>query len=126
MITATRLDWSEVWRYLRVSWVVRQLYNRSGVTGATDFAAVQELISGTYRTESQMNTLLQQNCAAARNAGIEIYGIAFAAPAVGQTQIQGCSSTPRETYYYNATSSAALLAAFREIAADIADLRLTQ
>jgi hypothetical protein len=73
-----------------------------------------------------MNTLLQTNCTAARDAGIEVYGIAFAAPASGQAQILGCSSSPEENYYFNATDNAKLMEAFNAIATDISDLRLTQ
>ena len=127
MITATQLDWSEVWRYLRVSWVARQLYMRSGVTGTDNYDTVMNLMRATYlSSNTNMNNLLQQNCAAARTAGIEIYGIAFAAPAAGQAQINGCSSEPKETYYFNATNNAGLMTAFQKIATDISDLRLTQ
>ncbi|WP_164517227.1 TadE/TadG family type IV pilus assembly protein [Tabrizicola piscis] len=127
MITATQLDWSEVWRYLTVSYVTRQLYMRSGVSGTSNYNTVMDLMRGTYMSSvNNLNSLLQQNCAAARVAGIEIYGIAFAAPAGGQAQINGCASEPKITYYYNAADSAALTAAFNEIATDISDLRLTQ
>jgi Flp pilus assembly protein TadG len=125
--TVRQLDWSEVWRYLRVSWVARQLYNRSGVSNATNYNTIMNMFRGTYLSNvTTMNSLLQTNCAAARTAGIEIYGIAFAAPANGQTQINGCSSSPKENYYFNATDSAKLSAAFRMIAIDISELRLTQ
>jgi Putative Flp pilus-assembly TadE/G-like len=127
MVTATQLDWSEVWRHVRVSWVARQLYVRSGVTGATSFSTVMNQFRGTYLSSvTNMNTLLQQNCTAARNAGIEIYGIAFAAPANGTAQINGCSSSPKENYFFDASDSAKLSAAFRMIAVDISELRLTQ
>ena len=128
VITATQLDWSEVWRYLRVSWVARQLYMRSGVVGTTDYNTIMNQFRGAaYLTSaSNMDSLLQLNCTAGRTAGIEIYGIAFAAPANGQTQISDCASSPKENYYYNATDSDKLLSAFRQIATDISELRLTQ
>ena len=82
---------------------------------------------GTYLSSvANMNALLQQNCTAARNAGIEIYGIAFAAPLNGSTQISNCSSSPKENYFFDAADSAKLSAAFRMIAVDISELRLTQ
>ncbi|MFN4129927.1 MAG: pilus assembly protein TadG-related protein [Paracoccaceae bacterium] len=125
--TVRQLDWSEVWRYVRVRWVARQLYMRSNVTGTGNFNTIRDMFLGTYLSSvNNMNSLLQTNCAAARDAGIEIYGIAFAAPAAGQTQINGCSSSPKENYYYNATDGDKLLAAFRAIATDISELRLTQ
>ena len=125
--TVRQLDWSEVWRYVRVGWMARQLYVRSGVNGTGSYSTVMNTFRGTYLSGvSNMNSLLQANCTAARNAGIEIYGIAFAAPANGQTQINNCSSSPKENYYFNAADSAKLSAAFRMIAIDISELRLTQ
>ena len=125
--TATRLDWSEVWRYVRVSWMAQQLYVRSGVSGATNYNTIMNEFRATYLSStSNMNSLLQANCKAARDEGIEIYGIAFAAPSGGQTQINGCSSSPKENYYFNAVDGNSLLAAFRAIATDISELRLTQ
>jgi Flp pilus assembly protein TadG len=127
MIQARQLDWSEVWRFVRVSWMARQLYMRSGVSGTGSYDPIMNTFRGTYLSSvANMNSLLQTNCTAARAAGMEIYGIAFAAPTNGQTQINGCASSPKENYYYNATDSANLLSAFRKIATDISDLRLTQ
>ena len=126
-ITTTRLDWSEVWRFVRVSWVARQLYMRSGVSGTSSFGTIMNTFRATYLSSvSNLNALLQQNCTAARDTGIEIYGIAFAAPTNGQTQISNCSSSPKENYYFNASDNDKLLAAFRAIATDISELRLTQ
>jgi Flp pilus assembly protein TadG len=128
MVTATQLDWSEVWRFVRVSWVARQLYMRSGVSGGTNnYNTIMNQFRGTYLSSvANMNTLLQTNCTAAKAAGIEIYGIAFAAPLNGQTQINNCSSSPKENYYFNAVDGDKLLAAFKAIATDISELRLTQ
>jgi Flp pilus assembly protein TadG len=133
MVTATRLDWSEVWRYLRVNYVSRQFYMRSDVTGTNNNSTNMNLMRATYMSSvSNLDSLLQQNCEQARKdakvggGGVEIYGIAFAAPAEGQAQISGCSSAPKENYYFNATDNTKLLAAFRQIATDISDLRLTQ
>lgn len=125
--TVRQLDWSEVWRHLRTTWVVRQLYMRSNVTGTGDFNTVIGQFRAIYLgSTTNMNNLLQTNCSAARNAGIEVYGIAFNAPANGQTQIRNCSSSPKENYYFNASNGNLLRAAFRAIATDISELRLTQ
>lgn len=124
--TVTQLDWSEVWRYVRVSWMARQLYMRSGVSGATNYTTIMNTFRGTYLSVSNMNTLLSNNCTAAKNADIEVYGIAFAAPANGQLQISNCSSEPKTDYYFNAANGASLESAFRKIATDISELRLTQ
>lgn len=126
-VTGVRLDWSEVWRYVRQSYVARQFYMRSNVKDTSDYNTIIGLMRATYLSSSgNMDKLLQSNCAAARAEGIEIYGIAFAAPSGGQTQINGCSSSPKENYYFNATDNAKLLAAFQMIATDISELRLTQ
>ncbi|TAG29628.1 MAG: VWA domain-containing protein, partial [Rhodobacterales bacterium] len=137
--TVTQLDWSEVWRYVRVSWVAQQLFVRSGVTGFTDYTTVFNSMSAPYLATAPGNTtrldqLLQANCLAARTpvasggAGIEIYGIMFddAPSNRGIAAINGCSSLPKTTYYYEPKSSADLTAAFNQIATDISDLRLTQ
>jgi hypothetical protein len=128
MVTAQRLDWSEVWRYLRMDYVIRQLYNRANISGAVSVSTLQNTFRGTYLSVSTMNTLLQQNCKAARDADFEIYGIAFAAPTNGKTQIQNCASPNDDdtTYFFDATNNADLIAAFNSIASDITDLRLTQ
>lgn len=128
MVTAKRLDWSEVWRFMRMEYVINQVYGRANISGAVATGTLRNTFRGTYLAVSTMNTLLQQNCKAARDAGFEIYGIAFAAPAGGKTQIQNCASPddPNTKYYFDATNNADLIAAFNSIASDITDLRLTQ
>lgn len=121
--TVTQLDWSEVWRYMRVEYLAEQLYARSNVNGTSNVIGT---FRQTYISVSNLNTYLSQNCTAAKNAGIEIYGIAFAAPANGQTQISNCSSDPKVNYYYDAKDNGKLTAAFNQIATDISELRLTQ
>lgn len=124
--TVTQLDWSEVWRYMRVDYLARQLYMRSGVNGTGGNSTVLNTFRTTYISVSNLNNYLALNCTAAKNAGVEIYGIAFAAPTNGQTQISNCSSDPKVSYYYDASNNALLTAAFNQIATDISDLRLTQ
>jgi Flp pilus assembly protein TadG len=124
--TVTQLDWSEVWRYMRVDYLARQLYMRSNVNGTSNNGTVLNVFRQTYISVTDLNTYLARNCTAAKAAGIEIYGIAFAAPANGQTQISNCSSDPKVNYYYNAEDNAKLTAAFHQIAVDISELRLTQ
>jgi hypothetical protein len=66
---------------------------------------------------------LQQSCTLAKNNGVIVYGIAFEAPANGQTQISGCATSP--SHYFNATGLQ-IQSAFRAIASNISQLRLTQ
>ncbi len=125
--TVSQLDWSEVWRYLRVSYVAQQLYLRSNVADIPVYNTLMNQMRQNYMTSvGNLNNLLQTNCAAARAAGFEIYGIAFASGTNGAAQINGCASEPKITYYYNAANNGDLLAAFNQIATDISDLRLTQ
>jgi Flp pilus assembly protein TadG len=128
MVTAQRLDWSEVWRYMRMEYLIKQIYNRANITSGASATTLQDAFRGTYLSASTMNTLLQQNCTAAKDAKVEIYGIAFAAPAGGKTQIQNCANPDELStkYYFDATDNATLTAAFNTIASDITDLRLTQ
>lgn len=123
--TVRQLDWSEVWSLVRVSWVARQLYMRSNVSGTNNYDTIMNQFRGTYLSVSSLNSLLQANCKAARDAKIEIYGIAFAAPPGGQAQIQGCA-TNVENYYFDAQNGPELRSAFNTIATFISDLRLTQ
>jgi Flp pilus assembly protein TadG len=127
-IEAQRLDWSEVWRYMRLEYVIRQMNGRANISSGPSVSSLQSTFRGTYLDAGTMNTLLQQNCQAARDQGIEIYGIAFAAPTNGKTQIKNCASPDdaNVTYYFDATNNAGLQAAFNTIASDITELRLTQ
>jgi hypothetical protein len=63
-----------------------------------------------------------------KGGGIEVYGIAFGETisANGQAQINKCSSSPKENYYFLASDGDKLMAAFKAIATDISELRLTQ
>ncbi|MFO1201586.1 MAG: Tad domain-containing protein [Tabrizicola sp.] len=128
MITTQRLDWSEVWRYMRMNYLIYQVYNRANISSGVSVSTLQNTFRGTYLAVSTMNTLLQQNCTAGKTAGFEIYGIAFAAPANGKSQIQNCANPDQDgvKYFFDATNSADLVAAFNTIASDITDLRLTQ
>lgn len=73
-----------------------------------------------------MDALLQQNCTAAKAAGIEVYSIAFKAPAQGEAALNACALLLKSSYFYDASNNSDLMAAFAKIATDISDLRLTQ
>ncbi len=120
-----RLDWSEVWRYASVDWVIEQLYMRSNVTGATTYTTVYNTFVGNFLTgEANMNALLNTNCNAAKTAGIEVFGIILGDD-VTPGPIQSCSS-PGTGYFYNVTNADDLNSAFEQIAVLISDLKLTQ
>lgn len=62
------------------------------------------------------------------NPGIIIYSIAFQAPASAEATLRTCANTDTAdtTYYYSADNGQQLREAFREIAASIGNLRITQ
>jgi hypothetical protein len=123
--TVRQLDWSEVWRYASVDWVIRQLYMRSNVTGTSTYATVYNMFVGNYLTnEANMDALLNTNCTAAKAAGVEVFGIILG-DSVTTGPIQSCSS-PGTGYFYNVTVADNLNSAFEEIAKIISPLRLTE
>jgi hypothetical protein len=123
--TVRQLDWSEVWRYVRVDWVVRNLYMRSGVNGTSNYNTVYTMFTDNYLTSNaNMDALLEENCTAAKNAGVEVFGIVLG-DAVNEVPVQSCSS-PGSGYYYRVLTGDSLNAAFEQIAVLISDLRLTQ
>ena len=123
--TVRQLDWSEVWRYVRVDWVVQQLYMRSGVVGTSNYATIYNMFVGNFMSgTANMNSLLNTNCTAAKTAGVEIFGIVLGDD-VSTGPIMSCSS-PGTGYFYHVLTADSLNSAFEDIAARISDLKLTQ
>jgi hypothetical protein len=123
--TVRQLDWSEVWRYVRVDWMVRQLYMRSGVSGTGNYDTVYNTFVQDYLdSETNMDSLLNQNCTAAKNAGFEVFGIVLG-DAVIETPVKNCAS-PGTGYYYKVKTGDELTSVFEQIAVLISELRLTQ
>jgi len=123
---AVPLNWTTVWTNLRMSYVAWQFYARPlGTSTATRNTIYQTWIQA-FRSQTPigtMNTQLQSACTQAKTSGVIVYGIAFEAPAGGATQIAGCASSP--SHYFNATGLQ-INTAFRAIASNISQLRLTQ
>ena len=123
--TVRQLDWSEVWRYASVDWVIEQLYMRSNVVGATTYSTIQNAMVGNYLTsEANMDALLNQNCNAAKGENVEIFGIVLGDD-VTEAPVRNCSSSGTG-YYYKVTNANDLTSAFEEIAKIISPLRLTE
>lgn len=123
--TVRQLDWSEVWRFVRVDWMVEQLYMRSGVTGTSNYDTVYNHFVGDYlQNEAYMDQLLSTNCTAAKTAGFEIFGIVLGNNVV-EAPVRNCSS-PGTGYYYRAYNGDELNSAFEQIAVLVSPLRLTQ
>ncbi|MCA0928560.1 pilus assembly protein [Ruegeria profundi] len=80
---------------------------------------------------STKNTRTSDICAAAKNKGVIVYGIAFEAPPVGVTTIEDCASKPSTVYKVNSdgtlgSNNLTLEEVFESIAASIKRLKLTQ
>ena len=111
---------------MRLSYVAWQFYARA--LGSTSSARSTEYANRmiAFRTQTattSMDSQLQQICGLAKGQGVIVYGIAFEAPTNGQTQIRNCSTSA--AHYFNA-SGLQIRTAFRAIASNISQLRLTQ
>ena len=117
----TQQTWPQVWERQRMTWVAWQLYARA-------FNNVQAYYNAMdmFRTKTEvddMNDQLQGVCNRARDNDVIVYGIAFEAPPGGVEQIEACSSTPG--HFFDA-DGLEIQSAFRAIASNISQLRLTQ
>jgi Flp pilus assembly protein TadG len=122
----TQQTWVQVWTNLRMQWVAWQLYARALGTSDSTRNSLYTTWMNNFRSNtvvSTMNSQLQSTCAMARDNDVVVFGIAFEAPANGQTQIFNCASSP--SHYYNA-SGLQISTAFRSIASQINALRLIQ
>ncbi len=111
--------WPQVWNALRVQYVAAQFYARP--LGQSAFTWI-----ATFRAQTAtatMDTQMQAMCSQAKADGVIIYGIAFEAPPIGQTQISTCATSA--AHYFNA-SGIQISTAFAAIANNISQLRLTQ
>ncbi len=124
--TYTQQTWPQVWGAMRLSYVAWQFYARA--LGSTTTARNTEYTNrmDLFRSKTLTTTMdsqLQQICGLAKGQGVIVYGIAFEAPTNGQTQIRNCSTSA--AHYFNA-SGLQIRTAFRAIASNISQLRLTQ
>lgn len=130
------LPWVQVWSELRVKYVAWQLYARALGTDSTTRTSTYNTWVSTFRSltpTTAMDNQLQQICANAKaNPNLIIYGIAFDAPTHGQQQIRMCTTgydpaqPAKPSAYYFASTPANIKDAFRTIATNISQLRLTQ
>lgn len=118
--------WPQVWSALRVSYVAWNLYARALGTTSTARTNAYNNAMTAMRTQTEISAMdnqLQKICTLTKNQKTTVYGIAFEAPAAGQTQIAACASSP--AHYFNA-SGLQIKTAFRAIASNISQLRLIQ
>ena len=138
--------WPQVWSSLRTSWVAWQLYARAlgnntipnpqPTPPAVHMSVVYNNWMANFRAQTataDMDTQLQAICSLAKGKkNVEIYGIAFDAPTNGQQQIKRCTTgydpaKPNDgNAYYFASTPTNIKTAFRAIANNISQLRLTQ
>jgi Flp pilus assembly protein TadG len=121
-------DWRDIWASQRLNYVAWQYYGRA--LGGTDsakrttvFNNTVSAMKATYAEVPAMDASLQQSCNAAKAAGVIVYGIAFEAPAHGQSVISSCASSAAN---YFAADGAEIKTAFQTIASNISMLKLTQ
>jgi Putative Flp pilus-assembly TadE/G-like len=117
--------WPQIWTNLRLSYVAWQFYARPQSTST--------LRTNTYNTwmanfrdqtaTTTMDTQLAAMCSKARDNNVIVFGIAFEAPTNGKDIIRACSTD--NAHFYDA-SGLEIRTAFRAIAAQISQLRLTQ
>lgn len=112
-------NWEAIWQVMRVNYVTNQFYVRALGGSQSTYNAMFYHATNT----SEMNTQLQSVCNLAKSNGVIVYGIAFEAPTNGQTQIRTCSTS--DSHYFDA-SGVQITTAFRAIANNISQLRLTQ
>lgn len=126
----TQLTWQQVWQLARTDWVAWQMYARAltltGTSARTTMYNTWNDAFVTYVDTTTMNTRLDEICEKAKAQGVEVYGIAFEAPAGGQAAIQDCASSASGNTYYFAAWGPQIYDAFRLIASNISKLRLTQ
>jgi hypothetical protein len=126
----TQMTWQQVWQELNVSWTAWHMYARAlGTTQATRTSTYNTWWAN-FRTQRgsdvstpAMDAELAQICGVTKQQGVLIYGIAFSAPARGQTVVRNCASS--DGHYFASSNNTALNAAFQAIATNITQLRLT-
>ncbi|MDB5664972.1 TadE/TadG family type IV pilus assembly protein [Cypionkella sp.] len=115
-------NWQDIWANLRASYVAWQFFGRA--LGTTAYTNTMTAMVSSYATINAMNASLQQSCGLAKQNKVLVYGIAFEAPPTGIAQISQCASS--ENHFYDAKNSAEMRQAFRTIASNLTQLKLTQ
>lgn len=121
-------NWETVWTNLKVSYVAWQFYARAlgSTTTARNTIYTNQMndMVQTYDSVSGMDASLQQSCGLAKQNNVLVYGIAFEAPSNGKAQILQCATSA--AHYFDAQNGADIQAAFRTIASNLTQLKLTQ
>jgi hypothetical protein len=121
----TQQTWPQIWTNMRISYVAWQLYARPQST-STARTNTYNAWMNTFRAQTAttaMDAQLATMCTAARDKNVIVFGIAFEAPTNGKDIIRACST---DTAHFYDASGLEIRTAFRAIAAQISQLRLTQ
>ena len=121
--------WQDIWKDLTPTYVAWQFHaralgtdrNRSIVSGDRFDAMVQ-----VYATTADMDASLNQTCDFVKAQGVTVFGIAFEAPARGETAIRNCSTDGANGSHYFDVTGTQINTAFSAIASTISQLKLTQ
>ena len=86
------------------------------------------MTDGAFNTtydDKQGNSVNQSKvlCKEMRDAGVQIYSVAFKAPASGQAVLKNCASSP--DHYFEPENGDELIAVYEEIATSLSNLRLS-
>lgn len=140
---ARQMDYSEVWRRMKVSYVawhfharsVSQITNttagtttaqRSAATSArsaANLAALEQYLPASLRVTAGMkNTQLTEVCNTARDAGIYVYTLLFVTETTNSPTLESCARSP--SMFYSATPPD-IAEAFSQIALHISRLQLS-
>ncbi len=120
----TQQTWPQIWTNMRLSYVAWQFYARPqpAASQAATYTARMNLFRAKTVT-TDMDAQLATMCTAARDKNVIVFGIAFEAPTHGKDTIRACST---DTAHFYDASGLEIRTAFRAIAAQISQLRLTQ
>lgn len=121
----TQQTWPQIWTNMRLSYVAWQFYARPQSTSAARTTMYNTWMNN-FRIQTAtpaMDSQLAGMCNKARDNNVIVFGIAFEAPTNGQAVISACAT---DSAHYYATTGTELRTAFRSIASQISQLRLTQ
>ena len=117
-------NWETVWSNLKVSYVAWQFYARALGSTNSIYTNQMNAMVQTYDSVDGMDASLQQSCGLAKQNNVLVYGIAFEAPSNGKAQIAQCATST--AHYFDAQNGPEIQAAFRTIASNLTQLKLTQ
>ncbi|GGW27870.1 hypothetical protein GCM10011452_15570 [Gemmobacter lanyuensis] len=116
--SGTRATWQQAFSYATAQYLAFVTQRARGSTAAAWYETYTDTVNATTK-----NTRLQQICAAAKSAGMVIFGIGFEAPTDGKAQLKACATDAG--HYYDA-SSLDIATVFQSIATQISMLKLKQ